>query len=267
MSDEIAWAEIERLAAAAEAAGPGRTVAVSARRLGDGAAVTWNLNGGRLFPAASTIKVAVLAALYRAADAGALDPRERRVVDPADRVGGSGVLLGMSPLLALPLDDLAYLMIAVSDNTASNACIRAVGEERVRETMTALGMTRSRLERRFLGRLPTPAEGENWTTADDLVALLAAIAEDRAASPAACARMREVLTLQQYLDMLARRLPDGVSFAGKSGWLPGLAHDCGLLSGPGGVLAAAILTEGFADPYEAHELAGAVGAALAEAVA
>ena len=262
MTDERWWPEIERLAA--EASGRGRRVAVAARRLADGTARS--LNGDRPFPAASTIKVAVLAALHRAADAGELDLRERRAIDPADRVGGSGVLAWMSPRLAFPLDDLAYLMIAISDNTASNACIRAAGEDRVRETMAALGMANSRLERRFLGRLPTAGEGENTVAADDLVALLAAIGGDRAASPAACARMREALGRQHDLDMLARRLPAGVSFAGKSGWLPGLAHDCGLLSGPGGVLAAAVLTEGFDDPYEAHELAGAVGAALAESI-
>lgn len=253
------WAEVERLATGA---GSGRTVAVAARRLSDGR--TWRWNGDRLFPAASTIKVPVLVALHRAADAGEIDLRERRGIAPADRVVGSGVLTWMSPHLALPLEDFAYLMIAISDNTASNVCIAAVGRERVQETMAALGMTASRLERRFLGRLPTPDEGENRVTADDLVALLAAIGEDRAASPAACARMREVLGLQQYRDMLPRRLPEGVGFAGKSGWLPGLAHDCGLLTGPGGTLAAAILTEGFDDPYEAHELAGAVGAALVE---
>lgn len=254
------WAEVERLAAEA---GPERTVAVAAWRLGDGR--TWRLNGDRPFPAASTIKAPVLVALHRAADAGEIDLRERRGIEPADRVVGSGVLNWMSPHLDLPLEDFAFLMIAISDNTASNVCITAVGRERVRETMAVLGMTASRLERRFLGRLPTPEEGENRVTADDLVALLAAIGEDRAASPAACARMREVLGLQQYRDMLPRRLPEGVCFAGKSGWLPGLAHDCGLISGPGGTLAAAILTEGFEDPYEAHELAGAVGAALVEA--
>ncbi len=253
------WAAVERLAAEA---GPGRTVAVAARRRADGQ--SWSLRGDRLFPAASTIKVPVLAALHRAADAGDLDLRERRGIESADRVIGSGVLNWMSPHVTLPLEDFAYLMIAISDNTASNVCIAAVGRERVQQTMAALGMTQSRLERRFLGRLPTPEEGENRVTADDLVALLAAIGEDRAASPAACARMREVLGLQQYRDMLPRRLPEDVTFAGKSGWLPGLAHDCGLLTGPGGTLAAAILTEGFDDPYEAHVLAGAVGAALVE---
>jgi beta-lactamase class A len=69
---------------------------------------SWGLNWQRTFPAASTIKVAILAALARALDAGRLALTDERVVDAEAIVQGSGVLLGMEPGLSLPLSDLAY---------------------------------------------------------------------------------------------------------------------------------------------------------------
>jgi beta-lactamase class A len=172
------------------------------------------------------------------------------------------VLTGLRPGLALPLADLAYLMIAVSDNTASNVLLDLIGFESVRATIAALGLWGTTLNRRFLGRLPDPGQPDNLTTAADLCALLTAIATDTAAGPAGCATMRALLAAQQHRDRLARRLPPEVSFGGKSGSLPGLVHDTGILTAPGGQLAIAILTRGFGDPYAAEETIGQIALAV-----
>jgi beta-lactamase class A len=187
-------------------------------------------------------------------------------VDGAAAVPGSGVLTWLGPGLELSLADLAYLMVAVSDNTASNLLLDAVGFDRVQGTIASLGLVGTALKRRFLGRAPAAGEPENLTTAADLARLLAAIADDSAASPAGCARMRELLALQQDRARLARRLPAGVAFGGKSGSLPGLVHDAGLLTGPADVLAVAVLTRGFPDPYAAEEAIGEVALAMLEEV-
>ena len=255
------WA---RVLAAVRGAGRGVEVGVAARLVGTPRA--WAVGGDRAFPAASTIKLAILVALFREVDAGRLDLEEKRAVDGAAAVPGSGVLRWLGPGLELPLSDLAYLMVAVSDNTASNLLLDAVGCERVRGVITDLRLTGTALNRRFLGRAAVAGEPENVTTAADLAQLLAAIADDSAASPAGCARMRELLALQQDRARLARRLPAGVAFGGKSGSLPGLVHDAGLLTGPAGVLAAAVLTRGFSDPYAAEEAIGEVALAMLEEV-
>lgn len=255
--DGDGWA---RAVAQAEGAGPGAEVAIAARRLGT--ARSWGRGEHDPFPAASTIKLAILVALFRGHDAGRIDLGERLPVGSADAVPGSGVLGLLTPGLALPLSDLATLMVAISDNTASNLLLDRVGMGAVAETIADLGLRGTALNRRFLGRLPTPGEPENVTTAADLADLLVAIADDRAATAASCARMREVLATQQDRARLARRLPPGVEFAGKSGSLPGLVHDTGLLRPPGGTLAVAVLTRGIADPYEAEETIGRIGAEL-----
>src|SRR5690606_19823997 len=107
----------------------------------------------------------ILVALARAIDAGRLTLSERRTVEPETVVQGSGVLIGMQPGLSLPLADFAYLMIAVSDNTASNVLIDAIGLEQIQETIAGLGLKTLALNRRFLGRLPGPGEPENYASA------------------------------------------------------------------------------------------------------
>lgn len=253
------------VALAEAAARDGGEVAIAANLIGRGR--VWELGGERVFPAASTIKLVLLVACFREVDAGRLGLDEVVSIEPGALVGGSGVLAWLRPGLKLPLADLAYLMVAVSDNTASNLVLDAVGIERVRETAAAVELTGTALNRRFLGRAPGAGEPENVTTARDLATLLTAVGEDRAASPASCARLRDLLALQQDRDRLARRLPPGVGFGGKSGSLPGLVHDAGLLSAPGGTLAVAVLTRGLADPYAAQELIGRTALALLDDVA
>lgn len=259
--DTSGWA---RVLALAQDAGIGAEIAVAARLVGTDRA--WALRADRLFPAASTIKLALLVACFREVDAGRLDLDAPRLVDPAAVVPGSGVLAWLRPGLRLPLADLVYLMVAVSDNTASNLLLDAVGPDRVRATIADLGLVGTALNRRFLGRLPLPGEPENLTAAVDLAALLAAVAAGTAARPASCGRMRLILALQQDRDRLARRLPSEIAFAGKSGSLPGLVHDAGLLGTPVGPLALAVLTRGLPDPYAAEELIGQIALAMVDEV-
>lgn len=222
----------------------------------------WSLNGQKSFPAASTIKLAILVALAQSLDAGRAALTERREVEPGVVVQGSGVLLGMETGLSMSLADFAYLMIAVSDNPASNVLIDAIGLSRIQQTIAGLGLSTLALNRRFLGRLPGPGEPENFASASDLRDLLLAIATDTAASPAQCAWMRDVLSKQQFRERLARFLPAGVSFGGKYGSLPGYSHDSGLLTTDRGTMAIAVLTTGFADPYAADAFIGEVALAM-----
>ena len=254
------WSGVESLVRAVDAS---VEVAVAARLVGTGRC--WEIDGSKRFPAASTIKTAILVALHREVDAGRLRMEEERIVSAEAKTPGSGVLAVLRDGLAFSLGDLATLMIAVSDNTASNLVLDAVGIDRVRATIAELGVRGTELNRRFLGRAPGPGEPENFATAGDLVALLAAIADGTAASAAACARMRATLALQQDRDRLARYLPEGQPFAGKSGSLPGLAHDSGLIETAAGPLAIAVLTRGFSDPYRADETIGRIAVAAVEA--
>lgn len=218
----------------------------------------------RVFPSASTIKIVLLAALAREVDASRLRLDDIVTVLDSQRVAGSGVLQYMTtPQLGLTLADHALLMITISDNTASNVLIDTIGEAGIRAAIQALGLTNTALNRRFIGRAPDRNAPDNTTTAHDLARVLTAIASDTAASPELCDWMKKTLAAQQFTDRLGRALPDGVGFAGKSGWLEGLSHDCGILTSETGTAVVAVLTQGIPNKHQAAELIGRIGGAVA----
>lgn len=233
------------------------TVAVSLSHLESG--VRRDHLGDRLFSAASTIKLLILIAVARALDAGKLDLSTRIVPEPHTRVGGSGVLNCLSTDLAPTIADHAWLMTAISDNTASNVLIDTIGLPAIDAVRRDLGLTYTILHRHFMSTKRRPNDPSNSVSAADLTTMLTAIATDRAASPASCAWMRPLLGDQQYRDGIARHLPKRVEYAGKTGWQSGIAHDCGLLTGPGGTIALTVLTDGYPGPYPAHQLMGTIG--------
>ena len=244
---------------------PGETrIAVTAIDLETGE--TFRVRGDEPFKAASTIKALILAAMARAVDAGALDLDQRTPLPEARKVGGSGVLNWLTTGIELPLRDYAWLMIAISDNTASNVCIDAVGMDAVQETATALGLPTIHLGRYFKGVAAKPGDPENVASSDDLAALMAAIARGEVADAGTTAWMLKVLGEQQYLDRLPGRMPDGVTWLGKTGSLEGIHHDSGIFTGPRGRIAVACLTEGIDDDKAANEVIASIGAAVSSLV-
>jgi beta-lactamase class A len=72
----------------------------------------------------------------------------------------------------------------------------------------------------------------NTTTAADLAALMTALATDRAASPASCAAMREILMRQQLNDEIPAGIPPGTPVAHKTGQITAVLHDAAIVYPP-----------------------------------
>lgn len=97
-------------------------------------------------PAQSSLKVCVLLTYTKAIRIGKDDPARRVSLRAEDHELGSGILRYLSSGLSLTLDDLAWLMIVLSDNVATRALIRELGGAQVVETeMGALGVPHLRL--------------------------------------------------------------------------------------------------------------------------
>jgi beta-lactamase class A len=120
------------------AAGLNGTVGVAARNLASRASVC--LRADERFPMASCFKVAVMVEVLRQVDAGALRLDERLTLSEADKSPGS-VLLYLHEGLRPTVRDLLYLMITLSDNTATDMLWRRVGLGSVNDTMQGLGLS------------------------------------------------------------------------------------------------------------------------------
>src|SRR5206468_7579596 len=104
-----------------------------------------------LFPQASAIKNAVLAELYHQAQQGKFKLTDLYTVESSDLVPDSDIMNGLTPgVTRITLGDLATMMVAVSDNAATNVLIDRVGMQNVNAMLDSLGLTHTRLRRKMM---------------------------------------------------------------------------------------------------------------------
>jgi beta-lactamase class A len=240
-------------------------VALAARHVESGR--TWCYNEHVVLPSASLIKLPILAAFWEAAEAGRLDPDERTNVPAGTSVEGTGVLKALAPGLQPTWNDLATLMITVSDNVATNLIIDRLGINAIQAWIDKAGLADTRLERRMMDRAAMDAGRGNWTSAADMEALLSAVASGTCISDEASRRMRQALEAQQIQDRLPRRLGEGARVANKTGNFSDVIHDAGIVTWPGGTLAIAVLTQGVRPAWQAMDTIAEIAAVLVEACA
>jgi beta-lactamase class A len=240
-------------------------VALAARHVESGR--TWCYNEHVVLPSASLIKLPILAAFWEAAEAGRLDPDERTNVPAGTSVEGTGVLKALAPGLQPTWNDLATLMITVSDNVATNLIIDRLGINAIQAWIDKAGLADTRLERRMMHRAAMDAGRGNWTSAADMEALLSAVASGTCISDEASRRMRQALEAQQIQDRLPRRLGEGARVANKTGNFSDVIHDAGIVTWPGGTLAIAVLTQGVRPAWQAMDTIAEIAAVLVEACA
>ena len=243
--DSAAGGEFARLAedirVRAEAAGC--TAAVVIRDLARGDAIYHDKDA--VLPAPSLIKVPVMVAAFTAVDRGELRLADTIVLRARDKTGGSGILRYRANGTVWTVAELLRLMIAKSDNTATDMLIARLGRERINARMRELGLTATRVRRNILDFAALRRGRENTTSAYEMAQLLELIYRGRAASPASCRAMRDILLAQEFNDRIPRFLPEGVAVAHKTGTMDRLTHDAGIIYVPGGgAFIAVVLVQG-----------------------
>ena len=183
------------------------------------------VNADLRFPTASTIKTAVMLEAYHQAAEGRLSFDTPLTFHSSDAVGGSGVLRDLHDGLTLTVGDAVRLMIALSDNTATNLLIARLGTASVNARLDTYGLTSTRLFRPTFrdGRpdvLPDLERefGLGMTTPRDMAKLMALIATGRAVNEDASDAMLATLRRQQDRAMIPRLLTaEGVEVGNKTG--------------------------------------------------
>lgn len=100
------------------------------------------INADREMDMMSLIKVPILVTLMRAVDADELSLSDPITLQAGDKRQGSGVLLHFDEGAQFTLGDAARLMIVVSDNTATDLVLRALGGiDPVNQSMADLGLS------------------------------------------------------------------------------------------------------------------------------
>jgi beta-lactamase class A len=203
------------------------------------------VSAGRRFHAASTMKVPVMIQVFRDRDAGKLSLDDSLLVHDSfpSIVDGSRFAVDKSDdsdstlyeLIGrrVPLRHLLELMETVSSNLATNLLIERVGAARANATAHALGADSIVVLRGVEDGKAYQAGRNNTTTARDLGVLLAAIARNRAASPAACAEMLAILGRQHFKEGIPAGVPPEATVYHKTGWIGQVVyHDAAIVQRP-----------------------------------
>lgn len=197
-------------------------VGIFARNLRSGEEIA--INADMRFPTASAIKTAVMLEAYHQAADGTVPLDAEMTLNDADKVGGSGVLSGMSGGLRLKVRDLVHLMIVLSDNTATNMLVNRLGTKRIDDRLDSYGLREVRLFRPTFrdGKADVLPElerefGLGMSTPREMGKLMALIAEGRAVNAHASKEMLATLRKQQDRGMIPRLLPSGAQVGNKTG--------------------------------------------------
>lgn len=193
-----------------------------------------------VFPTASTIKLAILYELFRQADEGRIQLDERKVLDRASAVGGTGILAELTTP-SLSIRDYATLMIVLSDNTATNVLIDVLGMGAVTRRMASLGLTHTRLRRKMIDLDAARRGDENVSTPAELARLLAVIYRGEGLSERSREALATILRKPKGSPMRSA-IPDEVGVANKPGTLEGVEVDAGIVFVKGRPYAQAMMT-------------------------
>jgi len=187
------------------------------------------LHADEVLPTASSIKIAVLAELFRQAQQGKIKLGDLYTLQSSDLVGGSGVAGALTPgVTRLTIRDVAALMISVSDNSATNIIIDRIGIENVNALLDSLGLTHTRLRRKMMD-VKAAAEGrENISTPREMAQLLEDLYRGKVLNKQMTEDFFALLSVHKE-SYIPRELPEDLRVANKPGELEGVRNDSGIV--------------------------------------
>jgi beta-lactamase class A len=218
-----------------EAAADGIELGVSVQDLNPiGAQGSVDVGSGEQQSAASVIKLPILATLLHQAEQGRVNLDKTVTIngDEPNIVGGSGEIKDRNFPQQLTVDELAKLMIQVSDNTAANILIDEVGGfAPVNDYMASLGFNDFNLGSKMMDP-DDSSEGPNSLSAVGVTNFLAQIKRGEILSPASSAHFIDLMRGQQVDSKFGAVIPQDV-LANKTGEVDGASHDAGYIMQPG----------------------------------
>ena len=187
------------------------------------------LHENEVFAQASSIKITVLAELYRQVQQGKLKLTDLYTVQASDLVPDSDIMGGLTPgVTRITLRDLATMMVAVSDNSATNVLIDRVGMENVNAMLDSLGLAHTRLHRKMMDLEAAKQGRENISTPREMMTLLDAIYRGKVLNHESSEDFFKVLSTNKD-SWIPRTLPPGLKIANKPGSLEAVRNDSGIV--------------------------------------
>jgi beta-lactamase class A len=224
---------------------------------------TYFLRPDEVFPQASSIKIAVLAELYRQSQTqGGAKLTDLYTVQASDMVPDSDIMLGLTPgVTRVTNRDLATMMVAVSDNAATNVLIDRVGMENVNQLMDNLGLSHTRLRRKMMDLKAANEGRENVSTPREMMTLLDSIYRGKVLDKNMTADFFKILSTHKD-SFIPRDLPADLQIANKPGELEGVRNDSGIVFVPNRPYVICVMTTYLRNERSGEEAISRISAAV-----
>ena len=229
----------------------------------------FNIEGDRLYHAASTMKVPVIIELFRQAELGRFALDDEIVLKNEFHSIVDGSLFSIEDdsddaiyeQLGQPmtLRQLSYQMITVSSNLATNLLIDLLSADSVQATSERLGTTHMKTIRGVEDLKAFDLGLSNQATSNDLALLMERLRTGTAVSPAADSVMLGFLHDQFFNAMIPSGLPEGTKVAHKTGSITRIHHDAAIVYPENGEpYVLVIMVQGIMDNQVSSDLGSAI---------
>jgi beta-lactamase class A len=204
-----------------------------------------DLNGDKVFPTASVIKLPILIAFFQDVDAGKIKLNETLTMSRDVVVGGSGEMQDLPIGSKFSALETAMKMITISDNTATNMIIKRMGGIAVlNQRFRSWGLQKTVI-RNWLPDL----KGTNTTTAKEMTRLMVLLDQKKLLLPNSQIQAMSILRQVRNRTLLPAGLGRGATIAHKTGDIGFLLGDAGIVEMPSGkrYLVTALVTSPYND--------------------
>ncbi len=183
------------------------------------------INENLIFPQASAIKIPILIEMMYQSAEKEVDLSSRIRIKKTETVGGSGVLQYFGDESSeISVYDLAVLMIAFSDNTATNHIIDLLGFDAINARMRELGFRNMRLGRRMMDAAASERGEENLATPAEALALMELLYRGEKIPPEIRDGVLDILRVPKDSEF-RKGIPSSVPLANKPGSLTGVVTE------------------------------------------
>lgn len=174
-----------------------------------------SINEDKVFLSASIIKLYILSCIPKS------DYSKIIILKDKDKVEGNGLLKSLKSGVELTIKDLAYFMICLSDNTATNILIDYLGMENINNFLKNSGYCDTILGRKMMDIEAKKLNKDNFTSPKDSEKVLDILCNDKDSL--------DMLKNQACNNKLHLYIPEEEILAHKTGELPSVEHDVGRL--------------------------------------
>ena len=186
------------------------------------------INDDLIFPTASSIKIPILLKLIESSEDSKLDLLKNIEITEEMKSRGSGVIHKMNGTINLTIENLAILMINLSDNTATNLCIDIAGQDDVNKMLEDYEFKSMRLNRKMQDYTAIKEGRENLSSVKEMNLILEMLDSSNAIKPEVAKKVLNILSLNKSTP-ISQPLPENIIVAGKTGGMPGVRCETAII--------------------------------------